>query len=324
MIPGRSTKSQVRLTTRKEIDYWSDHPGWKEGTVIDRNALLRYLRNCGVILPDNERLGDNIVVDLSWACEVLYSHLRQDPESRALFAEHHGQFTPATLLQVWQLAGKTMVGDDLTQALDLLLAHGVCFRLSPDISDAVYLAPEHLSRELATPHLTRWRTWPTRYGWRLEYDFLAESELRQFLADAGHELRSRAAYFRWGLYLTSGSNWDLLLKCELGLGPNHTGGQITVQVGSAEALTAEAQILLEQLGRRVLRSCRPRRICRITPTGEHELPANQWDSVADPSVNLSWGLNQENNQTPPTLALLSANLQKLTEVAPAFSKASPA
>jgi internalin A len=185
---------QHRLLERTEFARLCD----EVGSVSDKEALLDFLHQNGVVFYRPGLFGDRIVLDQNWALEAIYAIF--DRKKILPLLRSYGRFSRADLeALIWS----NYSPEEQKVFLGMMESCGICFRLR-EIShhEWEYLAPELLPpwSEAQEQLLGRLREdLPTAEA-EAHYAFLHEGILRGYLSELGEHAKDAAIYWKYGCW----------------------------------------------------------------------------------------------------------------------------
>jgi internalin A len=171
------------------------------GGVSSPDALLHFLHQTGLVFHD-ERLGDRILLDQSWALDAIYTLFDRQSTWRHLRATR-GRFTRELLATT---AWRGFSAAEQHVFIDLMLACGICF---PHVDsdrrgdDTEYIAPDLLPEEKdVAEHLEgRWDEAAPTQRLTYSYEFLHPGLFRGLISRIGAQAKTAGVYWRTGLWL---------------------------------------------------------------------------------------------------------------------------
>jgi internalin A len=201
-----AAQRQYRLLERKEFDHLCD----EVGGISNKEALLRFLHDSGVIFYRAGLLGDYIVLDQNWALEAIYALF--DRKKTLPLLRGYGRFSRADLeALIWS----DHTPEEQKVFLEMMESCGICFRvreLPPDRQETEYRAWEdkeweYLAPELLPPWsdaqeqlLGRLREDPPAAEAEARYAFLHEGILRSYLSKIGQHAKDVPVYWKYGCW----------------------------------------------------------------------------------------------------------------------------
>jgi internalin A len=189
-----ATKRQHQLLERKEFDSLCD----EVGGISDKEALLNFLHDNGVIFYRAGLLADYIVLDQNWALQAIYSLF--DRKKTLPLLRGYGRFSRADLeTLIW--SGYT--SEQQKVFLGMMESCGICFRArSLSTGEWEYLAPELLPEWSGVQDLLLGRLRddsPTAEA-EARYAFLHEGILRSYLSKLGDHAKDVPVYWKYGCW----------------------------------------------------------------------------------------------------------------------------
>lgn len=188
-----------RTTTRAEFAQVCDGCG----VTSDRDELLRFLNDTGVVIYRPERCGDRVILDKAWALAAIYTVLDRDRVLPLL--RDDGRFTRS---QLGHLAWQGHTADEQNLFLELMEACDICFRVGErrvgGITEPEYVAPELLPEDADTIDRVLGPSMPAEppmCAATARFRYLHDGARRAVLARVGRQFRSWAAYWKWGAFL---------------------------------------------------------------------------------------------------------------------------
>jgi internalin A len=187
-------KRQHRLLERTEFDRICD----ESGGVSDKNALLDFLHQNGVVFYRSGLFGDRIILDQNWALEAIYTIF--DRKRILPLLRGYGRFSRADLQA---LTWSVYSSEEQKVFLGMMESCDICFRVRelPN-DDREYIAPELLPKWSAVQEelLGRLRDDAPDAEASARYGFLHEGVLRGFLSKLGEHAKDAAIYWKYGCW----------------------------------------------------------------------------------------------------------------------------
>jgi internalin A len=185
------------LLERAEFDRVCD----EVNGLSDKEALLDFLHQNGVVFYRPGLFGDRIILDQNWALEAIYSIFHRDKCFKQL-KKLHGRFSREDLeLLIWP----NYTPEEQSVFLGMMESCGICFevRTLPN-GESEYIAPELLPEwsNAQEQLLGRLRDDPPDAEATARYAFLHEGILRNCLSNFGEHAKDAAIYWEvWMLVL---------------------------------------------------------------------------------------------------------------------------
>jgi internalin A len=183
-----------RLLEREEFDRLCA----EVGQVSDKEALLKFLHNNGVLFYREGFCKGRIVLDQNWALEIIYALF--NPNKTLPLLRGHGRFTRKELERlIWA----EFTPDQQQVFLDMMESCSICFRVRQNPHDEwEFIAPELLPEWSSAEEmlLGRLRDDPADAEASARYLFLHEGILRGFLSKLGRQAKDAAIYWKYGCW----------------------------------------------------------------------------------------------------------------------------
>ncbi len=161
-------------------------------------VLLSYLHRSGVLFYKEGLFSNEIVLDQEWALRAIYSVFDRNG-AYPVVRQQGGTFTPELLDRVvW---GGQFSKDEQAVILSMMESCSICFPLHESHDKVQYYAAPDLMPEEGEVCGQIEALWPAGVEVRtttLEYGFLHEGVLRQFLCAIGKHAGPKAVYWRYG------------------------------------------------------------------------------------------------------------------------------
>ena len=192
----RKLKSTEKTLTRERFD---DLCRETHGISVPA-ALLSYLHRAGELFYRPGLFHDDIVLDQEWAVRAIYAVLDRKGPCQVL-RQVGGVFTlPLLASLAWK--DDEFSAEEQDTLLSMMESCAICFRLDQNHPNKVsrYAVPDMLPKEsdVAERVAALWRSDLPAASVTLEYTFLHEGILRQFLCQIGQIGGADAAYWRYG------------------------------------------------------------------------------------------------------------------------------
>jgi internalin A len=195
-----AARRQHRLLERSEFDILCE----QEGGISNKEALLDFLHQNGVIFYRSGLFGGRIILDQNWALDAIYSIFHRDRCLKEL-KRQKGRFTRELLetLVWWDAvtdAPKYTSGEQQV-FLGMMKSCGICFEVQ---SFAEYVAPELLP-EWTDPSVQRdlqglLHDESPNSECSARFVFLHDGILRNFLSKLGQHTKDKAIYWKYGCW----------------------------------------------------------------------------------------------------------------------------
>jgi internalin A len=186
----REMRSQHKLLDRASFDALCD----EVGGISNRDAALDYLYRIGVVFYRKDLFGGQVVLDQNWALAAIYSLF--DRNKILPLLRGYGRFRREELAAlIW----KEYSQKEQAVFLGMMVSCGICF----EVQKGEYVAPELLPEwNQAQNDLLAGRLLSIEADAEvlIEYPFLHEGLLRNFLSRIGREAKDAAVYWKYGCW----------------------------------------------------------------------------------------------------------------------------
>ena len=179
----------------------------KTGGISNPHLFAQYLHHADVVFYRKSLFDDNLILDSNWMFDAIYAVLTRDG-CKLEIERSDGRFTLGDLGR-W-LWDEKHSHEEQVQFLNMMLAIGICFQISPSYYSrrdntaerrkVEYIAPELLPAE--KPNLDGlWDEDVETTGFDIEFDFLPDPVFRAVMSRLGQEAGLNGKYWKTGLYL---------------------------------------------------------------------------------------------------------------------------
>lgn len=262
-------------------------------------ALLTYLHRCGEVFYKESLFRDEIVLDQEWAVRAIYAVLDRQGACQQL--SQMGGVFPAGLLNTlaWQ-GGYTL--DEQKTLVGMMESCSIAFPLSyADNFSARWMAVPDLlplEKDVQVRVQSLWREGVPMETVTLEYDFLHDGILREFLCQIGQKGGTNAAYWRYGCcFYDAQTRSRARVRARLAVTPENPGRGVIL----IETCEGQSGALLEQVKKAILNIRLGHKPRVVRPEGVAETP----ERSAEPSRTLQESLNIQPAPTEKPLVYLS-------------------
>ena len=229
--------NEVQLLTQDDYNTICDKHNLDESS---RLPLLNHLTYQGIVFYSPEFLEEEIIINLRWARDAIYSLLDRNGfyskfQQDKIIDKYKGQFR---LEEIARMAWGCYTSKEHTLLLHLMLSAKICFDIGNDnnTEEAIYLAPALLQEnepefsELSREHTEEY----FKVYWIYEYDFLCPSIIAKAIVNIGIIFKQTAIYWKNG-FIIPFSEDKAVIRVEALYNLSSSGnGQIKIEIRSKE------------------------------------------------------------------------------------------